>query len=262
MSNFYNFVNKNESEVDLYITGDIIQDNDVWWYKGAIDYCCPKEFREQLEKANGKKLNVIIDSYGGDTDAASVIYSMLRTRSGESVAKVSGMAASAASVIAMGVTKMLMSPTALFMIHNPWTYAAGDADYFKKVIEQLDACTESIVNAYERKTKLSRDEILQLMKDDTFMDVNKAMQLGFCDGVWGDETDGILTDSVALNSIKNQRIAVYNKIKATFKPSIGGAGSQEPPTDPPKQDAAQPAHTEDEIRKLELSRRLALLKRF
>ena len=129
MSKFYSFINANDSETDLYITGDIIANDVAWFYKGVFDYCCPKEFGEQLEKANGKKLNVIIDSCGGDTEAASVIYTMLRARSGETVAKVSGMAASAASVIAMGADKMLMSPTAMFMIHNPWTQVKGNAVY-------------------------------------------------------------------------------------------------------------------------------------
>lgn len=260
MSKFYNFVNKSEQESDLYITGDIVCDNDAWWYKGAFDYCCPKEFKEQLVKADGKKLNIIIDSYGGDTDAASVIYTLLRTRNGESVAKVSGMAASAASIIAMGANKMLMSPTAMFMIHNPWTAATGDAEFFKKVIEQLDACTESLVNAYERKTKLSREEILNLMKADTFMDVNKAMELGFCDGVWGDENDSVLTDTAVLDSIKNQRIAIYNKVRATI-PAHDEQVSK-PKSDVMQTTGASQVHTYEEIRALELRKQIALIKRF
>ena len=93
------------------------------------------------------------------------------------------MAASAASVIAMAGTKVLMSPTALMLIHNPWTIAVGDKHYMQKAGVLLDEVKESILNAYEIKTGLSRTKISHLMDAETPMSVHTAIALGFCDGV-------------------------------------------------------------------------------
>ncbi len=97
--------------------------------------------------------------------------------------KVDGIAASAASVIAMAGTNVLMSPVSMMMIHNPVTMAMGDKAEMEKAIEMLAEVKESIMNAYEIKTGLSRAKLSRLMDAETWMNANKAMELGFIDGI-------------------------------------------------------------------------------
>lgn len=122
-----------------------------------------------------------INSPGGDCVAAAQIYNMLMDYKGNVTVKIDGIAASAASVIAMAGTKVLMSPTALMMIHNPLTVAIGDSEEMQKAIDMLSEVKESIINAYELKTGLSRAKLSHLMDAETWMNANKAVELGFAD---------------------------------------------------------------------------------
>ena len=106
---------------------------------------------------------------------------MLMDYKGNVTVKIDGIAASAASVIAMAGTRVLMSPVSMLMIHNPMTVAMGDAAEMEKAIEMLASVKESIINAYELKSGLSRAKISHLMDDETWMDANKAIELGFAD---------------------------------------------------------------------------------
>ena len=98
-----------------------------------------------------------------------------------------GLAASAASVIAMAGTKVLMSPVAMMMIHNPATIAIGDTAEMKKAIEMLDEVKESIMNAYEIKTGLNRTKISHLMDAESWFNAKKAVELGFADEILFDK---------------------------------------------------------------------------
>jgi ATP-dependent Clp protease protease subunit len=128
-----------------------------------------------------------INSPGGDVFAASQIYTMLLDYQGDVTVKIYGMCASAASVIAMSGTKVLMSPTAMLLVHNPSTIAIGDKSEMLKAGALLDEVKETIINAYEIRTGLSRAKLSHLMDDETPMNVNKAIALGFADGVLTDE---------------------------------------------------------------------------
>lgn len=108
-------------------------------------------------------LTVWINSPGGDCVAAAQIYNMLMDYNGNVTVKIDGIAASAASVIAMAGTKVLMSPVSTMMIHNPATVAMGDHNEMQKAIEMLNEVKESIINAYEIKTGLSRAKLSHLM---------------------------------------------------------------------------------------------------
>lgn len=124
-----------------------------------------------------------INSPGGDCVAAAQIYNMLMDYKGAVTVKIDGIAASAASVIAMAGTKVMMSPVSMLMIHNPITIAAGDKEEMEKAISMLDEVKESIMNAYEIKTGLSRTKLSHLMDAETWMNANKALELGFIDGI-------------------------------------------------------------------------------
>lgn len=128
-------------------------------------------------------ITVWINSPGGDCVAAAQIYNMLMDYKGNVTVKIDGIAASAASVIAMAGNKVLMSPVSMLMIHNPMTVAMGDTAEMQKAIEMLSEVKESIMNAYEIKTGMSRAKISHLMDAETWMNANKAVELGFADGI-------------------------------------------------------------------------------
>ena len=163
-----------ETERVLILNGEIASES---WFGDEVT---PAEFKKELQSGNGD-IVVWINSPGGDCLAASLIYTMLMEYKGQVTVKIDGLAASAASVIAMAGTKVCMSPTSMMMIHNPMTLAMGNKEEMKKAIEMLDAVKESIINAYELKTGLRRNKISEMMTNETWMDAKKAMELKFCD---------------------------------------------------------------------------------
>ena len=170
-------------------------------------------FKEELFAGSGP-ITVWINSPGGDCIAASQIYTMLMDYKGDVTVKIDGIAASAASVIAMAGTEVLMAPTALMMIHNPATIAMGDHEDMQKAIEMLDEVKESIINAYEIKTSLSRAKLSHLMDAETWMNAGKAVELGFADGVLQDEKTVVQIPAYAF-SRKTVQAALMNKISAS-----------------------------------------------
>ena len=146
------------------------------------DDVTPQLFKDELMAGSGD-ITVWINSPGGDCVAAAQIYNMLMDYKGNVTVKIDGIAASAASVIAMAGTKVLMSPVSMMMIHNPMTIAFGDSAEMQKAIEMLGSVKDSIINAYEIKTGLSRAKLSHLMDAETWMDANKAVELGFADEV-------------------------------------------------------------------------------
>ena len=160
----------------LFLNGTIAEES---WFDDDIT---PQLFRDELFSGDGDVV-VWINSPGGDCVAAAQIYNMLMDYHGNVTVKIDGIAASAASVIAMAGTTVLMSPVSMMMIHNPMTLAMGDKTDMQKAIEMLDSVKESIINAYEIKTGLSRAKISHLMDDETWMDAGKAVELGFADDI-------------------------------------------------------------------------------
>ena len=146
------------------------------------DEITPALFKEELYAEDGP-VTVVINSVGGDCVAAAQIYNMLAEYPHPVTVKIDGIAASAASVIAMAGNTVLMSPVACMMIHNPATVAMGDHTDMEKAIQMLDAVKDSIINAYVIKTGLARDQISAMMDAETWMDATKAVELGFADGV-------------------------------------------------------------------------------
>ena len=121
--------------------------------------------------------------------AATKIYNMLKAYNGKVTVKIDSLAASAASVIAMAGDEVLMSPLSLIMIHNPLTIAAGDVSDMQKAIDMLEEVKESIINAYEIKSGLSRKKISHLMDCETWLNAKKAVELGFANSIMFTEND-------------------------------------------------------------------------
>ena len=172
-------INQSEEEVTeriLFLNGTIAEDS---WFDDDVT---PQLFKEELNSGSGN-ITVWINSPGGDCVAAAQIYNMLMEYKGDVTVKIDGIAASAASVIAMAGTKVLMSPVSMLMIHNPMTIAFGNKGEMEKAISMLDEVKESIINAYEIKTRMSRAKLSHLMDAETWMDAHKAVELGFADDI-------------------------------------------------------------------------------
>ena len=197
------------SERVLELYGTIAEES---WFDDDIT---PKMFKEELNAGEGD-ITVWINSPGGDCVAASQIYSMLMDYKGNVTIKIDGIAASAASVIAMAGTKVLMAPTALMMIHNPATMAFGDHEDMQKAIEMLDEVKESIINAYELKTGQSRAKLSHLMDAETWMNANKAIELGFADDILTDEKLAVDVPAYAFSG-KAVESRLLSKITAKAK---------------------------------------------
>ena len=176
MKKFWNFIRNDSGERILRLEGPVDEDN--FWG----DEVTPKAFREELEAEEGD-VTVWINSPGGNVFAAAEIYTMLCDHKGSITVKIDAIAASAASVIAMAGDRVLMSPVAMLMIHDPMTIAMGNAKDMEKAITTLNEVKASIINAYQKKTGLSRNKISQLMEDETWMNARKAVELGFADEV-------------------------------------------------------------------------------
>ena len=194
-----------ESERALELYGTIAEES---WFDDDVT---PQMFRDELFAGSGP-VTVWLNSPGGDCVAASQIYSMLMDYKDDVTIKIDGIAASAASVIAMAGTKVLMAPTALMMIHNPITMAYGNHDDMQKAIEMLDEVKESIINAYEIKTNLSRAKLSHLMDTETWMNANKAIELGFADDILEDEKKNISDIPAYAFSGRAAEISLMNKL--------------------------------------------------
>lgn len=163
-------------ERTLFLNGTIAEES---WFDDDVT---PQLFKDELNSGTGD-ITVWINSPGGDCVAAAQIYNMLSDYKGKVTVKIDGLAASAASVIAMAGDTVLMSPVSMLMIHNPATIAFGDHAEMQKAIDMLAEVKESIINAYVLKTGLSRPKLSHLMDAETWMDANKAVELGFADEI-------------------------------------------------------------------------------
>ena len=199
---FWNW-SENEDERILRIDGVIAEEP---WIDDEIT---PKQFKSELMSGSGD-ITLWINSPGGDVFAASQIYNMLMDYKENVTVKIDGLAASAASVIAMAGTRVLMSPVSQIMVHNPMTVAIGNAEEMSKAIDMLSEIKESIINAYELKTNLPRDEISKMMDSECWMNARKAVELGFADEIMYTEKDQ--NSEKISNSYIFSRMAVTNKL--------------------------------------------------
>ena len=203
------------SERVLELYGTIAETS---WFDDDVT---PQMFHDELFAGKGP-VTVWLNSPGGDCIAASQIYTMLMDYKDDVTVKIDGIAASAASVIAMAGTRVLMAPTALMMIHNPMTMAYGNQADMEKAIEMLDEVKESIMNAYEIKTSLSRAKLSHLMDSETWMNANKAIELGFADDILKDSKKDAADIPAYAFSGKETETRLMNKLTAHYKPRERG----------------------------------------
>ena len=214
MKKFWNWVrDETTGERTLYLDGVIAEE--TWWG----DEVTPKLFKDDLLSGSGA-ITVWINSPGGDVFAAAQIYNMLMDYAGQITVKIDGLAASAASVIAMAGSEVQMSPVSMMMIHNPATIAIGDSEEMLRAKAMLDEVKESIINAYELKTSQSRTKLAHMMDDESWMNAKKAVELGFADKIMFAE-DGDDPQNSGQGFVFS-RMAVTNSLLSKFpkqKPS-------------------------------------------
>ena len=221
MRKFWNWV-KNEAGRTLHFDGYIAQDS---WFDDDIT---PKKCKAELTTSTDE-IAVWLNSPGGDVFAASQIYTMLKEYEGKVTVKIDGIAASAASVIAMAGDEIVMSPVAMMMIHNPATVIFGEAGDLASGIKMLTEVKESIVNAYEERTGLSRSKISNMMDAETWFSAQKAVELGFADKILyvpdaQDASEGFIFDRI---TVTNALLRKLPREKEKPQPALAGTQHKE-----------------------------------
>ncbi|NCU40857.1 hypothetical protein EOL73_03820 [Candidatus Saccharibacteria bacterium] len=204
MNKFWKIQNSVESDgAELILEGAIA--SETWWG----DEVTPAAFRAELKQFEGRDLTVVINSGGGDVFAGLAIYDALTNLNANITVRISGLAASIASVVAMAGDKIIMSPGSMMMIHKPWVMAAGDANELAKSIEVLNGIEKSIVPIYVNRSGLTEERVRELLEAETWMSADEAVELGFADEAVEAKTK--LSD--AINAAFNGKLAFQMAVK-------------------------------------------------
>lgn len=215
----------------INVKGPIVSSDDKWIYDWLdMDATSPRDIANILSELSGtESLQVNINSPGGDVYSASEIYTELKNHAGDVEVRILGVAASAASVIAMAGDVIKVSPTAQIMIHNATTFAAGDHAEMSKVSEFLKKVNQSVSSAYRLKTGLAEQELLDLMEAETWMTAQEAKEKGFADEVmFENEAFGAVAsstgalpasaiDKIRTNMLKQPDAVTAEDVKSMFE---------------------------------------------
>lgn len=213
------------------IKGDIV-DNDTGEFFDyfGISSVYPKKVQQAIENDEDEEIILDVASNGGDVFSASEIYTMLKSSGKNIVVNIQGLAASAASVISMAGNIVNISPTAQLMIHKASVIGAGNADDFEHEAMVLNGIDESIASAYELKTGMKQEDLLQMMASETWLNAKEAVDKGFADNIMfsNDEDEEIVvTNSInhipskqAINKFKNLIAKEQMKNEKDSQPKI------------------------------------------
>lgn len=176
--------------VEFHFNGDMLTDEyaEIWRYFGEHSNVCPADIRALCSDAGGDDITLYFNSDGGALVAGTEIYSILREYKGNVTAHIQSRAASSATVAMMACDKIVAEPVALVLIHNPSTYAEGDANAMRMTAEELDSVKNAIMNAYVGRMNKSREEISALMDKNIWLDANSALENGLIDEVLSSPT--------------------------------------------------------------------------
>lgn len=206
---------------DIYVYGPIGQA----WDDTAMT---AHRFAYLMQEAGGEDVTVHINSGGGDVFDANAMAETIRAYKGHVTASIEGLAASAASYFALTADIVLMNPSALLMVHNPWGYCQGTAGDMRSTADMLDKVRETIVGQYVSKTGMDADEVRDLMDAETWLDAEGAVERGFADGLTPDAQPiaACVSDKLLAaykNSPSDLKAAVVEPPRATEKP-VGDGG--------------------------------------
>lgn len=216
--------------MNINVHGEIISNDDKWIYDWfEIESFCPKDLENAITSANGEEISLLINSPGGDVNAASDMRSTLKAYKGKSKAIITGISASAATVLMTGADTVEAYVTAVFIVHQASTYTFGNSDDIQKTKNMLDEYNRAIANSYAEKTGKTVDECLQLMKDETWMSVEKALDNKLIDKIITDSTAfnssvtnsfvSSLTDKMRKQALEERKKATNNSLSNPKKPT-------------------------------------------
>lgn len=191
-----------------------------------------KDFISDLGNVQAKTINVEINSPGGDVFAGLAIYNALKGAGKEIVVKVMGVAASAASLIAMAGDKIVMPKNTFLMVHNPWSIAMGNADQLRETADTLDKIGDSLLQTYAAKTGLGEEELTEMLAKDTWLTADEALAKGFATEV--------IDEVKASAAFDMTRADLPENVKAVFASAAPAAGDGAPgdPDDEGAQDSS------------------------
>lgn len=169
------------TEADLSIYGDIT--SFPWAESDVSAYSLSKE----LEALDVEKINVHINSYGGEVAEGLAIYNALKNHKAEVHTICDGFACSIASVVFMAGDVRTMSKASLLMIHNAWTFAQGNANELRKQADDLEKITQASVNAYLENVNITEKQLKKMLDNETWLDYSEALEMGFATGVTAEE---------------------------------------------------------------------------
>jgi ATP-dependent protease ClpP protease subunit len=199
---------KDEIEAEILLYDEIGE----WWGKSAKDFV--KEIKDLGDISN---ITLRINSAGGEVFDAQTMYSYLRTHKAHKTVRIDGLAASAASFLAMAGDKIIMPANAMMMIHNPVMFSWGEAEDMRKAANFLDKVRDTIAAVYVAKTGLDQNKIKSMMDEETWMTANEALSLGFCD-----ETDEAIEIAACARSLTEGDISWETAAGASiFSRSLG-----------------------------------------
>lgn len=172
--------NETSESAELYIYGTIIDDEDVTWAKywgeDITGYKFPTELREQLDSLKGKELTLYINSYGGSIPAGVAMANMIKRHDAKTTAIVDGYCCSIATQIFFSANECKMPANSWLMIHKPWGYAEGDANFMRKTAEILDNLQSGLEEEYRRKSKVEDAEVHNMVENETWLTGTEAAE--------------------------------------------------------------------------------------
>lgn len=173
--------------MNVTLNGYVVADADQWIYDWfGIDAFSPSVLRQAVrDNPDGDDLILEINSGGGSVFAGFEMYSILRGAKCHTVAQVQSLAASAASTIMIGCSKVMLSPVAQVMIHLPSSYVEGNQEDMERERRTLESITQSILNGYELRCrgKTTRAHLAELMHAESWLPAQEAVELGLADGI-------------------------------------------------------------------------------
>lgn len=188
MKRYYSLV-QNGTEADIYIYGDITSWD--WFESDVSSYTLSKT----LESLDADTINVYINSYGGEVAEGLAIYNALKRHKAKIKTFADGFACSIASVIFMAGDERIMSSASLLMIHNAWTYTAGNAAELRKQADDLDVITQASINAYMAAVNIPEEEVKQLLDSESWLSPQLALEKGFATSVINETTSDKISAS-------------------------------------------------------------------
>lgn len=206
--------------MSVKIKGTIVCNDDKWIYEWfGIEATSPKDVEKALLDENEKEIVIEVNSGGGDVFAGNEIYYLIKKQDKKTECNITGFAGSAATIICCAADTVAAVPGAQYMIHNVSTSAQGDYNSMNKASEILQTANKTIANVYRLKTGMTEEELLSLMNQETWMDVTKAMKLGFVDTVMGDNGNLTAGQPFTINNSFANILSdeVKEKIRAAIK---------------------------------------------